>query len=492
MAIRTKPLISAAALASAATVAVSTQAVASTRSLPTPLALSTAQVQLTTFSDLLSITPEDWSNILFTGWGFALSPNQPLDIDWAAGFISPFTNCDFNCAVTGPSGVAYAALDALINGNGAGIDTVNGILQDPSKPYQPDPDKPDFNPYTTPPWGISSVNYFFEGGAGSGVQYLVTQPFGDPASPLYNPEIATLIGRAFLGVDNVSVTYIQALDLISKLAIDNVPFLGSYIYGGIQAYLGPNTSDEFFGDWGYFAGLSGLLRYATDVILTGGNPFPPYGPPTATDPAETALASAAVPATEAVSLTESTAVDQSAEAADVTDAASAEASEASVDAAAAPSDIEGDIAAVDTAEAQTTAEIAAVDTTAVDTTAVETATDIVEVQTAPDVAPVETTPDITPVEVPAEVDDAATSVPAADVADSAPAGAATKTPGRAARGAMERAAKSIASAVGGSKAAKSTTAGAAASGADSTAGSSKAGSSKDSGSKDSGSKDSSD
>lgn len=487
MAIRTRPLVSAAALASAATVAVSTQVISPTGSLPTPLALSTAQVQLTTFSDLLSITPEDWSNILFTGWGFALSPNQPLDIDWAAGFISPFTNCDFNCSVIGPSGVAYAALDALINGNGAGIDNVNGILQDPSKPYQPDPDKPDFNPYTTPPWGISAVNYFFEGGAGSGVQYLVTQPFGDPASPLYNPEIATLIGRAFLGVDNVSVTYIQALDLISKLAIDNVPFLGSYIYGGIQAYLGPNTSDEFFGDWGYFAGLSGLLRYAVDVVLTGGNPFPPYGPPTATDPAETALASAAVAATEAVSLSESTAVestavDESAETAAVTDAASAEAPAASVDAAAAPSDIEADIAAVDTVEVETTAEI----------TAVDTATDIAEVQTAPDVAPVETTPDITPVEVPAEVDDAATSVAAADVADSAPAGAATKAPGRAARGAMERAAKSIASAVGGSKTAKSTTAGAAASDNDSKAGSSQAGSSKDSGSKDSGSKDSSD
>ncbi len=459
MAIRTKPLISAAALTSAAVVAASTATVASTASAPTPPALSAAQVQLTTFSDLLSITPEDWSNILFTGWGFAISPNQPVDLDWAAAFISPFTNCDFNCAVIGPSGVAYAALDALFNGNGAGIENVNGILQNPDLPYQPDPDKPNFNPYTTPPWSVSSINYFFEGGAGSGVQYLVTQPFGDPASPLYDPVIATLIGRAFLGVDNVSVTYIQALDLISKLAIDNVPFLGSYIYGGIQAYLGPNTSDEFFGDWGYFAGLSGLLRYAVDVVLSGGNPFPPYGPPTETAAAASVPASAAVAASEAVSLVESASSDEgaTAPAEQAADSATVEAPADVVETEAAPTetaaDIETDIAAVETAEVAPVAVDAEIASVGIDEVA---PVEVAEVETAADVAPAGITPvEITPVEPPAEVEGVTAGVGVVDAAESAPSSApAKRSPLRSARGAVERAAKSLSSAVGASKAEK--------------------------------------
>ena len=500
MATRTKPLISAAALASAAVVAMSTAEVAPTVSAPTPTALSAAQVQLTTFSDLLSITPEDWNNVLFGGWGFAISPNQPLELDWAAAFISPFTNCDFNCQVNGPSGLAYLALDALINGNGAGIDNVNGILQDPAKPYQPDPDKPDFNPYTTPPWSISSINYFFEAGAGSGAQYLVTQPFGDPASPLYDPAVATLIGRAFLGLDNVSVTLIQTLDLVSKLALDNVPFLGPYIYGAIQAALGPNTSDPTFGDWGYFAGLSGVLRYAIDVVLTGGNPFPPYGPPV-NDAAASTLASAAVAAPAAVSRVESVSADA------VPAAGEAEGS-APVGTEAADSDVAGAeavAASVETAPVEAVAEVAPVEAVAevapveavAEVAPVETVTEVAPVEPVAEVAPVEaatgiTPVDITPVDPPAEAADPTTGIQAVDVADSAPASAPTKAPRRAVRGAMERAAKSITSAVGGSKTAKVSAPGAAAAGKSSPDKSSSDKSSSGTGSSDTGSKASAD
>ncbi|MCB1289314.1 MAG: hypothetical protein KDB47_16810, partial [Mycobacterium sp.] len=324
MATQTRPfLMTGAALASATAIVAATPAIMPSMAAPAPLALSAAQaeVQLATFSDLLSITPEDWNYYFFDGWGQAISPNQDPDVDWFAQFLDPFSRCDFNCQVNGPSGVAYLALDALLNGNGYGIDYVNGELEDPSKPYQPDPDKPDYNPYVIPPWGVSSVNYFFEAGAGSGVQYLLTQPFGDPASPLYNPDIAGLIYQVFQGSFNVTIATVTVLDTISKLALANVPVLGPYIYGGIQAALGVYTSDEFFGDWGYFAGLSGVLRYSLDVVLSGGNPLPPYPPePTAS---ASVLPSASATALEAVSAGASTPAAESA-APNVQDAAPVE------------------------------------------------------------------------------------------------------------------------------------------------------------------------
>ena len=148
MATRTKPLITAAALASAAAIAVASPAIAPNLT-PAPAALAAAQVELTTFSDLLSITPADWGNYFFVGWGGAIGANQETPADTPANYWAP--NCNFDCTIPGLSGVTYLALDALINGNGAGINNVGGILQDPNKAYQPDPTKPDYNPYTTRP-----------------------------------------------------------------------------------------------------------------------------------------------------------------------------------------------------------------------------------------------------------------------------------------------------------------------------------------------------
>ncbi|MCB1292129.1 MAG: hypothetical protein KDB45_11520 [Mycobacterium sp.] len=439
MATQIRPLLmTGAAFASAAAIVAATPAIMPNVTAPAPLALSAAQaeVQLATFSDLLSITPEDWNYYLFQGWGQAISPNQNPDVDWFAQFLDPFSRCDFNCQVNGPSGVAYLALDALLNGNGYGINYVNGELEDPSKPYQPDPDKPDYNPYVIPPWGVSSVNYFFEAGAGSGVQYLLTQPFGDPASPLYNPTIAGLIYQVFQGSFNVTLATISVLDTISKLAATNLPFLGPYIYGGIQAALGPYTSDEFFGDWGYFQGLSGVLRYTLDVVLSGGNPLPPYPPePTAS---ASVLPSAAVTAPEAASAVASTPAAESA-APDVQDAAPvetpAEPAETPVELVETPADPvdQVDTPVVPAAEPVDTPAVAAVDVAPVEAPAVEAAN----------------------VEAPAALDEVDTSVPEADEAASAPVEAPAKSPRRSARGAVERAAKSIASALGGSKAAQS-------------------------------------
>ena len=429
MATQIRPLLmTGAAFASAAAIVAATPAIMPSMAAPAPLALSAAQaeVQLATFSDLLSITPEDWNYYFFDGWGQAISPNQDPDVDWFAQFLDPFSRCDFNCQVNGPSGVAYLALDALLNGNGYGIDYVNGELEHPSKPDQPDPDQPDYNPYVIPPWGVSSVNYFFEAGAGSGVQYLLTQPFGDPASPLYNPDIAGLIYQVFQGSFNVTIATVTVLDTISKLALANVPVLGPYIYGGIQAALGVYTSDEFFGDWGYFAGLSGVLRYSLDVVLSGGNPLPPYPPePTAS---ASVLPSASATALEAVSAGASTPAAESA-APNVQDAAPVETPAEQVET---PVD-QVETAVVPAAEPVEAPAVSSVDVAPVEAPAVEAAD----------------------VETPAALDEVDTSVPAADEAASAPVEAPVKSPRRAARGAVERAAKSIASALGGSKAAKS-------------------------------------
>ena len=315
MATRTNPLVSAAVLASAAAIAVASPALAPSVQMPSPHALAAAKVQLANFQDFLSITAEDWSNVVFGGYGEAISPNQLPSFDWAASYVS--TNCDFNCKVPGISGVAYLALDSLINGNGTGYAPV---LKDPKLPYNEKT-----NPYVGgyPTWSVSAVNYYFEGGAGPGTAYLLSSPFGDPKSPLYNPTIAGIITQAFQGAANVTIFYDAALTALAQLALQ-VPTVGPYVYGAINAYLGPATTDKYFGYWGYSAGLSGILRYVTDVITTGGNPYPPYGPQSAA----ATLAAAAVPAA-AASVVEAPKVAAPAEAAPATRLAKVSSSAAS-------------------------------------------------------------------------------------------------------------------------------------------------------------------
>jgi hypothetical protein len=92
MATRTKPLITAAAFASAAAIAVASPAIAPSLN-PTPTALSAAQVDLTSFATLMSLTSEEYVNAYFAGYGYVLSANQPENPDWAADWVG--TGCDF-------------------------------------------------------------------------------------------------------------------------------------------------------------------------------------------------------------------------------------------------------------------------------------------------------------------------------------------------------------------------------------------------------------
>jgi hypothetical protein len=423
MATQTRPFLTrGVALASAAAIAVATPAIAPNLT-PTPTALSAAQVELTTFADLLSITPADWNNYLFVGWGGALGPINPdpevLDPTY-------YVNCDYDCTIPGISGVAYLALDALINGNGAGIQNVNGILEDPDLPYQPDPDEPDYNPYTTPPWGTSAVNYFFEGSFSTGLQYIAQSPFA-PGAPLANEQIFNAIALAFQGEYALTTLYVQALSTIAVLAL-GLPLVGEYVYRGIGSYIGPafSTVDSVY-DYSFYAGISGILRYVGGVITTGGNPNP-Y--PT-TPPEPTAAVSAASVATPVVAALKADAPKVAVE------APQAEAPQAEAGSSEAGSSEDG----AGSSEAGTEAPVADVEAPTASDSAVADANVTESTET-----PVDTT--------------SAVESAVAEAVAEAPA----RTAKRPVRNAVERATKKIASALGGS-ASGAATGGAADSGA---------------------------
>lgn len=283
MATRTKPLMkSAVALASAAAIAVASPALAPSISAPTTNALSKAAYELTTFSDVFSIPPEELVGILFyqQSWGFTVGPGA---VDFA---VEPYdTMCSFQCSSTGISGATYLILDALINGTGNGWTPVYDAEGNPVSGGYLD-------------WGISGVNYLFEPsyndtlGTGSifGVQevfagfsaladYILSATVGQ-ALPATQP----LIEAIFYGEDNVTRIW-RAGWALAAVALEGLPFIGLPIANSIFAYLGalpaPNypTSGAF-----YQEGLSGILQFWTNVFNGSQNPaepYPPFQPPAA-------------------------------------------------------------------------------------------------------------------------------------------------------------------------------------------------------------------
>ncbi|MGV1006534.1 MAG: hypothetical protein ACOYEV_17615 [Candidatus Nanopelagicales bacterium] len=454
MATRIKPLMtSAVALASAAAIAVASPAIAPNLAAPTTNALSKAAYELTTFSDVFTIPPAELTGILFyqQSWGNVVGPG-------AADFpVEPYdTMCDFNCTSTGISGAAYLILDALINGNGAGFDNVAGILQDPSKPYQPDPNLPNYNPYTTQPWGTSVVNYFFEPqysdvlGTGSifGVQqvfagisasldYILSATVGQ-AFPASQPLIETI----FYGEDNVTRIW-RAGWTLAAFALEGLPIVGAAAANSIFAYLGalpaPNSTAD--NPIAYQEGLSGVLEFWVDVANGSQNPFAPYPPVQAAAAAGAARGAAAL-------ATATSAVSRSAESAATTVAATV----AGATSAGAPTE---SIAAQSSVSASTAP---AADSTATTPTAADS-TATAPTVTSTDVKPADTTsttPSSSTVTAATESSAAASSA-TSPATTSAP----VKTRKRPVRDAVAGAAKAVTSAVSG--AAKAATGGASAS-----------------------------
>ncbi len=298
MASRSKPLVSAAALASAAAIAVATPAVAPNLGMPTPAALSKAAYELTTFADVLSVPPEVWTDLLFgnTTWGGTLGydddePDQGFGPEWARPqtafgqpfYVNPWVGyCDFGCDRKGIAGVTYLFLDALINGNGNGFDDVEN-------------------------WPIGIVNYFAEpngffpiGSPGNSPQFQF-ENLGYSAATWYIlqgtlgqaiPELSVPLAALFWGELNVTVGYNLVLSTVAQ-ALQVVPVLGPFAGNSIFAYLGDLPLDPENPSLGlYQYGLSGVLNYWID-IATGAVPFPGGLAAPATPPAEAASLAAA-------------------------------------------------------------------------------------------------------------------------------------------------------------------------------------------------------
>lgn len=257
MASQTRPLLmTGAALASAATLVVATPAIAPSLN-QAAITVANGGYNLATFSDIFTIPSGEWISSYFQGYGGIVGPNNPLPLEpWASG-------CDGGCFIAGLSGVAYLALDALINGNGEGWENNED-------------------------WGVGAVNYFFEGGTpGAGIEYILQESIGAA-----NPVLGVLITLIFAGPQLVTVIYDNAVQLLADAAL-SLPVVGDYVYGALNAYLGPASLDPNFQF--YTPGLTGILNYTIDVIT--GN-----APPSPTPDAESAATLAAAPAAAVAAL----------------------------------------------------------------------------------------------------------------------------------------------------------------------------------------------
>lgn len=424
MASQARPfLMTGAALASAATLVVATPAIAPGLT-TAPITVASGDYHLATFSDVLSIPISEWVNAYFQGYGGIVGPNNPYPLEPYASM------CNGGCIPVGLSAVAYLGLDALINGNGNGwADNGN--------------------------WSVGAINYLYEadwsfdpGGLSAGVQYLLQTSIGAA-----NPVLSVAITVAFLGPQLVTVIYDNALQLLGDAAL-NLPLAGDFVYGAINAYLGPASLDPNFQF--YTPGPTGILNYTIDVLI--GN-APPSPAPAAEQPAavEAAPAAALVSGQAVQAVTE---VDTDAAVAEdsITDEPSAADAVTSADAVASgASEAEAEPAAVG-AEAAEPSEVS--DTEATEAAGVvpavesstESATDT-ESETDGDTAPaVQTAADVKAVAGSAAVGSPRAEAPAASESGDASADSPVKTRKRPIRDAMEKVGKSIGSALKGTKA----------------------------------------
>jgi hypothetical protein len=460
MATRTKPLVSAATLASAAAIAVASTAIAPSLNLPTPNALSAAKVQLATFSDVLSVPSVEWTDLLFgnTSWGGVLwaaensdgtysgnwgaTEATPQDKFGQAAYVNPWVASCTNgagtggsCYNSGPSGALYLFMDALVNGNGSGFDNSDT-------------------------WSTGVVNYLFEpnsvfviGGGSSPVLQYVNEGWSAASWYLLQttlskaiPSLTVPLAAAYWGPTNVSVFYNLGLSVTAAL-VGQVPVVGPFIGNSILAYLGDLEIPDSGGTF-YQYGLSGALNYWVD-IATGSVPFPTsLGAAAAVRAAASTRASAAATAADAPAVTTEAKTVAASDSTPATDA-KADATPATKASESTPT---GDNAKADDAPAAKASET----TPAAEAPASTSVAEAPASTTAAD-APAVEAPASTP-----EADAPAASTP--EVKDSTPTADSTPAPTKSApaktapkhpvRDAVEKVGKQISSAINNAKAAK--------------------------------------
>jgi hypothetical protein len=459
MATRTKPLVTAATLASAAAIAVASPAIAPSLNLPTPHALSAAKVQLATFADVLSVPAVEWTDLLFgnTSWGGVLTPDnygpewaKPSDEFLQYGYVNPWaTYCNGNCDVSGISGAGYLFFDALVNGNDKGYNNSDqwntgfvNYLWEPNSVFVIGGGNSPYLQYVTEGWSAATW-YALQGTIGQAV-----------------PELTVPIAALFWGPQNVSVAYNAILTGVAA-TVNTVPGVGPFVANSILAYLG-NLLIQGTSDY-YQYGLSGALNYWTDIV-TGAVPFP-----TAAVSAAAARVAAATPAAPAVVAAAVTAPEAPAVVSDVKPAADAPESTPAVDSKAPESTPAADTKApaAETPAAESTPAVEAVESTpaveapeveAVESTPAVEAPESTPAVEAPEVEVADSTPAVAetkPVEAPeVSVPDVEDVTPAADVVDSTPAPAKAPAVKHPVRDAVEKVSKQINSALNGAKADK--------------------------------------
>ena len=304
MAAQTRPQKIGVALASAAAIVAASPAVAP--HVPTPTALSSAayDYDLTTFADLLSIPTEEWTNTLFSNTSFGgyigpwLTDGEEYVGQSSGLIIEPWaTSCFFDCFLGGISGVAYLAAAALVNGNGLGWEGRDN-------------------------WSVGIVNYLFEpffqtvlgsgqsgnfavqtsaAGLSAATEYLLQAtiggctpvedgggpctppgggyPFGvsTPTELIYPNPIGQAIAYAFFGPYLLTVAYDTALATVAGLITPFAPFVADSITAYLGDLLTPGSTieDPIY----YQPGLSGVLNFWVDAALGV------YTPPTPSAPA---------------------------------------------------------------------------------------------------------------------------------------------------------------------------------------------------------------
>jgi hypothetical protein len=436
MATQTRPfMITGAALAGAVAIVAASPAIAPNFSLPSPNALSVANVQLTTLSDVFTVPSSQWIASYFQGYGGLLGgTTDPTTQVFTPNPYAP--NCVNNCYASGVPGILYLAADALANGNGQGWSDAGS-------------------------WPTSAVNYYFEGWQTQGLTPLYHYLSATATSNI--PVVQSLLDLFFAQPSSFVQIFTAAVSTTAAL-ISQVPLVGPYVAGAMYAYIGFN---------GYTPGLSGVLNYVIDLVT--GNITPPTS-----SAAATALAAAVAAPAAALQSTVNRALTPAKSAAPAVSAAAPSAAEvaevkpvtavsdavASVktEKAEAAESATGSDATAETKSADSSTESKPAETKSTETEATETkateakSTETEATETKPEIKP-EIKPEVKPADTtPAATKpaDAASSVAGAAVASTPaatkPAGSPAKTRKHPVRDAVQKATKQIQSALGGAKA----------------------------------------